>query len=129
VSDHDQDDLDTGRIQLAFLGRLWPFVRPYRRGFAACLAILMVSFVLEMLGPLLLRHAIDGPMRDHAAGTDTRLRDLLWYGAGFLGTTLLGALLGYVYGLLTAWNGQRGICSTICCGPGSRSTNAAPPAS
>ncbi|MBL9076812.1 MAG: ABC transporter ATP-binding protein [Planctomycetes bacterium] len=107
MSDPYLDDQIEGRIQLTFLRRLWPFVRPYRRGFAACLGILLVSFALEMLGPWLLRHAIDGPMR--AAGVDQgeRLRELAWHGAGFLGVTLGGALLGYVYGLVTAWNGQR----------------------
>jgi len=107
VSDPYLDDVMEGRIQFGFLARLWPFVRPYRRGFAVCLLILLVSFVLEMLGPWLLRFAIDGPMRDATSDDDARLRVLLWYGAGFLGTTAAGALLGYVFGLLTAWNGQR----------------------
>jgi len=107
MSDPYQDDVMEGRIQFGFLARLWPFVRPYRRGFGACLLILLVSFVLEMLGPWLLRFAIDGPMRDHEAGSDARLQSLLWYGLGFLGVTIGGALLGYVFGLLTAWNGQR----------------------
>jgi ATP-binding cassette, subfamily B, multidrug efflux pump len=107
MSDPYADDAPEGRFQLAFLKQLLPFVRPYRRGFLACLAILLVSFLLEMAGPWLLRHAIDGPMRAVAAPRDERVQSLLWYGAAFLGTTLAGALLGYVYGLLTAWNGQR----------------------
>ncbi len=107
MSDPYLDDVMEGRIQFGLLRRLWPFVRPYRRGFAACLLILLVSFVLEMLGPWLLRFAIDGPMRDYAATGDARQHALLWYGAGFLGVTFGGALLGYVFGLLTAWNGQR----------------------
>lgn len=107
MSDPYQDDVMEGRIQFGFLRRLWPFVRPYRRGFAVCLLILLVSFVLEMLGPWLLRFAIDGPMRDREAAADARLHSLLWYGLGFLGTTIGGAVLGYAFGLLTAWNGQR----------------------
>ena len=107
MSDPYADDLPEGRFQLSFLRRLWPFVRPYRRGFAACLAILIVSFVLEMLGPWLMRLAIDGPMRDVDGAQDQRLWSLFWYGLGFLGATAGGAVLGYVYGLLTAWNGQR----------------------
>ena len=107
MSDPYDDDLPEGRIQLGFLGRLWPFVRPYRRGFAVCLLILLVSFLLELAGPWLLRHAIDGPMRDRSASHDDRLTALAWCGGGFLATTVLGAVLGYVYGLLTAWNGQR----------------------
>ncbi|MBL8723660.1 MAG: ABC transporter ATP-binding protein [Planctomycetes bacterium] len=96
-----------GRMQWAILGRLWPYVRPYRRGFAACLLILLVSFSLELLGPWCLRHAIDGPMRQVGLATDERLRQLTGYGLGFLAATLCGAGLGYVYGLWTAWNGQR----------------------
>jgi ABC-type multidrug transport system fused ATPase/permease subunit len=107
VTDPYADDVPEGRIQLAFLGRLWPFVRPYRRGFAACLAILLLSFGLELLGPYLMRVAIDGPMRDTAAAPGERLARLAWCGAGFLVATAGGVALGYVYGLLTAWNGQR----------------------
>ncbi len=107
MSDPYADDAPEARFQMAFLRRLWPFVRPYRRGFVACLAILLVSFTLELLGPKLLQLAIDGPMRDTAMPRDERLQQLAWFGLGFLGTTLGGALLGYVYGLLTAWNGQR----------------------
>ena len=62
MSDPYADDLQEGRFQLAFVKRLWPFVRPYRRGFAACLLILLVSFGLELAGPWLLRHAIDGSL-------------------------------------------------------------------
>jgi ATP-binding cassette subfamily B multidrug efflux pump len=106
MSDPYADDAPEGRIQLGFLKQLWPFVRPYRRGFGACLLILFVSFGLELLGPWVLRHAIDGPMRG-AGPIDDRQGELLWHGAAFLGITLAGAGLGYVYGLLTAWNGQR----------------------
>jgi ATP-binding cassette subfamily B multidrug efflux pump len=106
VSDPYADDTPVGRFQLGFLRRLWPFVRPYRRGFAACLSILLMSFVLEMAGPKLLQLAIDGPMLSDAP-RDQRLYELVWYGLGFLATTVGGAVLGYVYGLLTAWNGQR----------------------
>ncbi|MEZ6038087.1 MAG: ABC transporter ATP-binding protein [Planctomycetota bacterium] len=107
MSDPYADDQHEGRFQLRFLRQLWPFVRPYRRGFAACLLILLVSFGLELAGPWLLRHAIDGPMRDADADTAARQRSLWIYGLAFLGVTVGGALLGYVYGLLTAWNGQR----------------------
>lgn len=107
MSDPYDDDLPTAGFQLAFLTKLWPFVRPYRRGFALCLGILVLSFGLELLGPWLMRLAIDGPMRDASEDVDTRLSMLWWYGFGFLAVTGGGALLGYVYGLVTAWNGQR----------------------
>lgn len=107
MSDPYADDAPEGRFQLGFLRQLWPFVRPYRRGFLAGLGILLVSFGLELLGPHLLQVAIDGPMRQTSLPRDERLQALLWCGLGFVGTTVGGAVLGYVYGLLTAWNGQR----------------------
>src|SRR5690606_6069509 len=103
---YDDDKLEA-RFQLGFIKDLWPFVRPYKRGFLACLLILFASFGLELLGPWLMRLAIDGPMRATHVEQGSRLSMLWWYGAGFVGVTLGGALLGYVYGLVTAWNGQR----------------------
>ena len=54
MSDPYADDAPEGRIQLGFLRQLWPFARPYRRGFAACLGILFASFALELIGPWVL---------------------------------------------------------------------------
>ncbi len=107
MSNPYDDDLPVARFQLSFVKELWPFVRPYKRGFAACLLILFLSFGLELLGPWLMKLAIDGPMRDASAEQNERLSMLWWYGSGFIAVTLGGALLGYIYGLLTAWNGQR----------------------
>ena len=107
MSNPYDDDLPVARFQLSFLKELWPFVRPYKRGFFACLLILFLSFGLELLGPWLMKLAIDGPMRDTTGEQGERLSMLWWYGGGFVAVTLGGALLGYVYGLLAAWNGQR----------------------
>lgn len=107
MSDPYLDEEREGRFRPGFLRELWPFVRAYRRGFLACMALLACSLGLELLGPWLVRLAVDGPMRDTGASQDSRLNALWLYGAAFLGVTAAGALLGYVYGLLTAWNGQR----------------------
>ena len=61
------DDAPEGRFRRGFLRDLWPFVRPYRRGFLACMALLACSMGLELLGPWLVRLAVDGPMRDAGA--------------------------------------------------------------
>lgn len=107
MTDPYADDTPTGKLSLGFVRQLWPHARPYRRGFAACLGILLVSFGLELLGPFLLGRAIDGPLLDTTAPTAERTTRLLWFAFGFLAATGAGAWLGYVYGRLTAWNGQR----------------------
>lgn len=84
--------------------RLWPFVRPYRSGFGLCLALLAVSFVVELLGPWIIRRAIDGPLSHRGDGAPGELALLV---LGFAATAAIGAGLGWVYGLRTAWNGLR----------------------
>jgi ATP-binding cassette subfamily B multidrug efflux pump len=107
MSDPWQDDPPKGLPDLHMIGRLWPFVRPYRHAFGVGLLILIGSFALELLGPWLIRQAIDGPMRESTAPVGDRLRALYAYGGGLLAVTVLRALLGYLFGRLTAWNGQR----------------------
>jgi ATP-binding cassette subfamily B protein len=94
-------------MRLSFLLALWPYVRPYRRAYAGCLVILLISFGVELLGPLLVRSAIDGPLSDATAGRTGDRGLLLWLSLGYLGVAIAGTWLGYAYGLLTAWNGQR----------------------
>ena len=106
MSDPYADDELDEPMDLGFLVKLWPFVTPYRRAFAACLLILFLSFGLELVGPYMLRLAVDGPLRAEAPQSGRSL-DLWLLGGGFLLATGLGAFLGYVYGQLTAWNGQR----------------------
>lgn len=107
MRDPYQDDALERPVDLGFLRRLWPFVRPYRRAFAGCLLLLFLSFGLELLGPFLVRTAVDGPLSADALPAADRLRQLLWLAGGFLLVTVTGALFGYAYGQLTAWNGQR----------------------
>lgn len=101
------DDAPREPMRLSFLWSLWPFVRPYRRAFGVCLLILIVSFGVELIGPFLVRVAVDGPLTDAATGRSPDRNLLLLLGLGYLGVTVLGTVLGYIYGLLTAWNGQR----------------------
>jgi ATP-binding cassette subfamily B protein len=103
----DDDDLPAKGVDLGFLPRLWPFVRPYRRAFYLCLLILLLSFALELIGPWLLQQAIDGPMRATAMPRADRIRELCWLAAGFAGVVVVGTILGYAYSTMTAWNGQR----------------------
>ena len=103
----EDDDLVDRPLQLGFLQKLWPFVRPYRRAFSASLLLLVFSFFVELAGPWLLRSAIDGPMRDATRTPDERTLSLWMHALAFFGVVLLGTACSYVYGRLAAWNGQR----------------------
>ena len=102
-----QEDPDTAALELAYLRRLWPFVRPYRWAFALCLLILLVSFGLEVTGPYLIRLAVDGPVADAVAGNALDQSEILWIGCAYLTVIVLAVSLGYWYAMLTVRNGQR----------------------
>jgi len=42
--------------------RLWPYVRPHRRHFAVSFLVLLGVFAMQLLGPWLIRGAVDGPV-------------------------------------------------------------------
>ena len=100
------EDVDRRGLDLSYLRRLWPFVRPYRRPFAVCLAILVVSFFTDIAGPYLLRLAIDGPVTAAVRGEQPPGGEVALLGAGYLLVTLLGIGLGYAFAMLTARAGQ-----------------------
>ena len=106
VAEHDEDELRT--LDLSYLRRLWPYVRPYRAGFAICLLILAASFVLEVLGPYLLRLALDGPVAQALrGGAPPDPSTVWWLGLGYLAITAAGVGLGYAFAMLTTRNGQQ----------------------
>lgn len=102
-----EEEPDPKGLDLRLLRRLWPFVRPYRGAFAACLGILCVSFAVALVGPRVLRLAVDGPIAAAVRGEPVDTGSLLGLGAIYLAATLAAVGLGYAYGLLTAYNGQR----------------------
>jgi len=120
------DDEVLGKaFDLRLLRRLLPFARPYARLFAASLGILLGLYALNVVGPLLWRWIVDGPITEafEAARTTTEaapagaaaeagdtesigrelLRLVLLYGAVQL--ALLG--LRYVHAILTVHTGQK----------------------
>jgi ATP-binding cassette subfamily B protein len=102
-----QDDPDVISFDFTYLRRLSAFIRPYAKPFAACLVILFLSFALALVGPRLIRLAIDGPIADAVRGDGVET-DTLWIlGGAYLLATVLSVGLGYWYGILTALNGQR----------------------
>ena len=104
------EDPDNTAIDFSYLVRLWPFVRPFRRGFALALGILIVSFGLEVLGPYLIRLTIDGPITsavksdgltpDEMSGL---VAEILLLGGGYLSVTVAAVALG-----AHAWKGGVG---------------------
>lgn len=101
------DDPDAAALDFSYLRRLWPFVLPYRGAFAVALAILFVSFGLEVAGPWLLRLAVDGPVTDAVQGRTPDRGEIALLGAAYLVVTALSVGLGYGYEMLTTRNGQR----------------------
>ena len=95
------------QVDLVHLRRLWPFVRPYRRAFGGALAILGASFVVEVLGPWVVRRIIDGPIAAASRGAPLDPAEIGTLGAIYLGLALLGTGFGYAYAMITARNGQR----------------------
>ncbi|MGA0867603.1 MAG: hypothetical protein ACO3UM_01600, partial [Planctomycetota bacterium] len=60
----------TGRTDRARLALLWGWVRPHRQGFLVATLLLALSFAVELLGPWLVRTAVDGPIADALAGNE-----------------------------------------------------------
>ncbi len=107
-------DSDEGTFELRHLRRLWPFVRPYRRAFAVSLLILLVSFGLEVVGPYLVRRAIDGPIAAAVGGAPDALQGLTTLALAYAAVTLAAVALGFGYAMLTAKAGQRVIRDMRC---------------
>jgi ATP-binding cassette subfamily B protein len=94
----ERDEVATKAWDSAVLARLWRFARPHRRDFVLSFAILGALFALELAGPWMLKHAIDGPVRDAALARAALeggafdpapfLRELALWGAAYLGIVL-----------------------------------------
>ena len=95
----------TDRAQLA---RLWSYLRPYRAKLALALGLLAASFAIELIGPVLIRSAIDGPLVATARGgdLDAELARLSWLAAGYLACILAGAALGLTFARTAARVGR-----------------------
>jgi ATP-binding cassette subfamily B multidrug efflux pump len=89
------------------LAMLWPWVRPHRQGFVIAALLLALSFAVELLGPWLVREAVDGPIATALAGGDGAAGSLLALAALYLaGVVIGGSALGYAFALTTARTGK-----------------------
>ena len=83
--------------------RLLRYLHPYRRHVIAAVAILLVDSGLQLLGPYLVKLAIDGPI----AAKD--LRGLGWYALLYVGALALQFFARYGEAIVTQWIGQKAI--------------------
>jgi ATP-binding cassette subfamily B protein len=98
----EEDDEAIGKVydrQIA--GRLISYLKPYRRLLAITVVLMMIGAVLIVIGPLIVRRAID----DQIALSRTDQLGLL--ALLFFGHLLLAFVFRYMQDALMAWIGQR----------------------
>jgi len=83
--------------------RLLKYLRPYRLQVAAAIVVLLVSSGLQLVGPYLVKLAIDGPI---AAGDNVGLAR---YALMYVGLLALLFAARYAQEILTQWVGQKTI--------------------
>ncbi|HEU5170477.1 MAG TPA: ABC transporter transmembrane domain-containing protein [Gemmatimonadales bacterium] len=90
------------------LNRLWPRVRPYRRGLALALAALVASAAIGLAFPLIVRHLLDAAF----LGGDRALLDRI--ALLLVGLFVVQALLNYGQTYLLSATGERAIAGLRC---------------
>jgi ATP-binding cassette subfamily B protein len=90
----------------AQLLRLWPFVRPHRLRVGLAFTLLLASFAIELVGPFLIRSAIDGPLSATDEPMPQRRDRLLWIAFGYLGIVVAGTAFSLTFALITARIGR-----------------------
>ncbi len=92
---------ESGLRDLALLGKLWPFIRPYLKPLLTSLFLLVLVTLTMMIQPFIIKWAIDGPV---AAGN---LEGLVFFALVFLGLLILHYGVRYVQMYLAQMTGQR----------------------
>jgi ATP-binding cassette, subfamily B, multidrug efflux pump len=98
---HEEESAFDRAYDAQLTGRLLSYVRPYRGRVALAVLLLVVGAAVEMVGPWLLKIALDRAVPE---------RDLVllgWLVAAYAGSLLLGFVFQYAQTLLTTWLGQR----------------------
>jgi ATP-binding cassette subfamily B protein len=81
---------ESGLKDLILMGKLWPYMRNYKRSLTIAFVLLPIISLAEMGQTFLIRFAIDGPIKTG------NLTGLVWYAAGFAGLLLLNYRVRYV---------------------------------
>ncbi len=100
---------DPSQRRWALARRILAYVRPYARWLGLALGLILLTSLAMNAMPLLIRHATDVYIVDEDAALSVaeRLRGLRTVAAAYMGLALLGFVLHYGHGVLTAWIGQR----------------------
>jgi ATP-binding cassette subfamily B protein len=103
--DPEEDDLVSSKAwDNAILLRLARQARPHARLFLLSFGVLAVLFALDMLGPWIWRHALDGPVRaalaareqDPGADVGVHVRSFWVWVGGYLGLVVLAVFFRYL---------------------------------
>jgi ATP-binding cassette, subfamily B, multidrug efflux pump len=92
---------ESGLKDLKLMGKLWPYMKVYKRSLLIAFCLLPVISLAEMGQTFLIRFAIDGPIKEG------NLPGLLWYSAGFGALLLLNYRVRYVQMAESQQTGQR----------------------
>ncbi|MEZ4654494.1 MAG: hypothetical protein R3E12_13140 [Candidatus Eisenbacteria bacterium] len=74
ASVHEEETLDQVKIDRQLLRRLAVFIRPYTRRVVIAIAILLVSSVIDLVFPLLIKRGIDDCIRRAACTSSSSSR-------------------------------------------------------
>ena len=97
---HAEDEAFDRPYDLRLMRRLLSYLRPYRLGMAAAVALLLAGAAMETVGPVLTQRALDVAVPD---------RDLGYLGvlvALYLGSLVLAFVFQFAQTLLTTWLAQ-----------------------
>lgn len=92
---------ESGLKDIMLMGKLWPYMRVYKRSLLIAFLLLPVISLAEMGQTFLIRFAIDGPIK---AGD---LNGLMLYAAGFIGLLLINYRVRYVQMAESQTTGQQ----------------------
>lgn len=97
---HEEDALGKA-YDARLMRRLLRYLRPYRVRVFLAIALLLAGALVELVGPLLTKVALDSAIPERDTGL------LLILTAAWLGALLVGFALEYAQTILTTWLGQR----------------------
>jgi ATP-binding cassette, subfamily B, multidrug efflux pump len=104
ADDLDDDLVSSKAWDSSILRRLAVYARPHRKLFVASFLVLAVLFGLDLLGPWVWRHALDGPVlaahdarsRDLGADVSAYVHQFWWWVALYFGIVALSIVFRYL---------------------------------